>query len=170
MRPSSAVWRGCHWLRSLQPENQLPVLLSSWVSVLCGFLSLCFKNNFSTEVFSKDHTHAHQRHFRHLTHHTTKQQKEHRKRHRGYRKENKSWAALLHSLQDAHLKPRVQLQYCVSLYHLDAARLNKCRQEGKPSCHCRVDDSIGRSIIKGLRIRQTTGRPSDCWKRKVFKT
>ena len=130
--------------------------------------SLCFKNNFSTEVFSKDHTHAHQRHFRHLTHHTTKQQKQHRKRHRGYRKEKQESEQPFTVCKMLTESPGFNSAFAC-LYHLDAARSNKCRQEGKPSCHRgRVDDSIGRSIIKGLRIRQTTGRASDCWKRKYL--
>ena len=92
---------------------------ASSAALLLGFSALrflitCFKNNFLTKAFSKDHKHAHQQHFRHLIHQHHKATETAQEAPPRVQEGETRVGAALHSLQDAHLKPRVQLSIRVS--------------------------------------------------------
>lgn len=134
--------------------------------MLCGFLSLALKITSYRENISKDHKHAHYSNTSDISPPVPQSNKNSTGSATAmYRKEKQESKQPFTSCKMLIKTSAFNLALAACIYHLDAACLNKCTQEGKPSCHPgRVDDSIGRSIIKGLRIRQTTGGPNHFWK------
>ena len=119
-------------------EQEPQVLLFSWVSALCGFLSLALKVTSYRENISKDHKHTHTHatpQTSHQPYHTaTKTAQEVQLQCTGKRDESEPLRVqpIPPNLQGANLKPNMKL--CMSL-HLSlvwSAWTDTCREEGLP--------------------------------------